>query len=389
MLALEAKAQSAERIIANARLVLEGEVLTGSVCLRDGVIHDIATGTSTSAGALDAEGDYLVPGLIDLHTDNLEKHIMPRPGVQWPAMSAALAHDALVVAGGITTVLDCVCVGATIRNPGRNELLMPTIDGIRNARRLGMLRADHLLHLRCEVTDETVVEQLGKVVDDPLVRLVSVMDHGVGNPHVKDPQGFRRRYMKRHGMNDAEFDDFMNHIVAEGETLSPANRASIAELAGKHGIPLATHDDGTAAQIEFAVDLGADIAEFPLTSAAARAARRNGLRIVAGAPNVVRGGSQSGNVAVTELATKGLLDIMASDYVPTSLILGAFGLMRDPIGFDLPRAIATVTSAPADTIRLRDRGRIAVGLRGDLLRVTMIEGAPVVRAVWSEGRLVH
>jgi alpha-D-ribose 1-methylphosphonate 5-triphosphate diphosphatase len=389
MLASHPEVLSTDQIIANARLVLENEVVIGSVRLRDGMIHDVSTGGSVGPGALDAAGDYLVPGLIDLHTDNLEKHIMPRPGVRWPASSAVLAHDALVISGGITTVLDCVCVGTTLRNPGRNELLVPTVEGIRAARRMGALRADHMLHLRCEVTDETVVEQLDQVIDDPLVRLVSVMDHGPANPNAKDPQGFRERYMARHGMNDAQFEEFMRRVVVESETRSPAHRIAIGELAGKHGVPLATHDDRSPAQIEFGLGLGADIAEFPLTLDAAGAARRHGMRIVAGAPNIVRGSSQSGNVVVADLAAHDLLDILTSDYVPTSLILGAFGLTQDSIGFDLPRAIATVTSIPAETVRLHDRGRIAVGLRGDLTRVAMVEGVPVVREVWREGRLVH
>lgn len=383
------QAQSTDQIIANARLVLEDKVVAGSIRLRDGMIQDVSIGGSAVSGALDAEGDYLLPGLIDLHTDNLEKHIMPRPGVWWPAASAVLAHDALVISGGITTVLDCVCVGTTERNPGRNELLVPTVDGLHAARRLGALGADHMLHLRCEVTDETVVEQLRQVIDDPLVRLVSLMDHGPANPNVKDPHGFRERYMKLHGMDDTQFEAFMRRIAAESESLSPAHRIAIGELAGKLGIPLATHDDRSPAQIEFGHRLGAEIAEFPLTLDAAAAARRNDMRIVAGAPNIVRGSSQSGNVAVADLAAHDLLDILTSDYVPISLVLGAFGLTRDPIGFDLPRAVATVTSVPAEAVGLHDRGRIASGLRGDLSRVAMIDGMPVVREVWREGRPVH
>lgn len=389
MLASYLDAPSTEHIIANARLVLEGEVVTGVLCLRNGIIHDVSTGGTVVPGALDAEGDYLVPGLIDLHTDNLEKHIMPRPGVRWPAVPAVLAHDALVIAGGITTVLDCVCVGTTERNPGRDALMMPTLDGIRKARQFGALRADHMLHLRCEVTDESVVEQLGGVIDDPLVRLVSVMDHGPANPNVRDPQGFRERYMRRHGIDDAQFDEFIRRVAAETEKCSPARRIAIGDLAGQRGVPLATHDDRSPEQIEFGLALGADIAEFPLTLDAAAAARRFDMRIVAGAPNIVRGGSQSGNVVATDLAANGLLDILTSDYVPTSLILGAFGLTRDPVGFDLPRAIATVTRVPAETVRLHDRGRIAIGLRGDLARVAVIDGMATVRAVWRQGRFVH
>ena len=333
-------------------------------------------------------GDFLLPGLVDLHTDHFEKHVLPRPGTQWSALAAVLAHDAQMAAGGVTTSFDCVCVGVSIKHPERREIFRPMIDAVREARAKGMLRADHIVHLRCEVTDEAVVELFDSVADHAAVGMMSLMDHAPGHRQYPDVKRFRERTMKNLKLSEAEADAHIARLLGAQEYLVPRNRLALAERGKDRDLAIASHDDETPEHVADAAALGITVTEFPTTLAAAKAARDKGMKIIMGAPNLLRGGSHSGNVSVAALAAEGLLDNLASDYVPASLLQAAFRLTEEAHGFTLPQAVATVSAQPAETARLADRGRIAPGLRADLLRVAVIEGQPFVKTVWRESERV-
>jgi len=373
-----------ERILSNARLVLEDEVVQGNLYLRDGRIAEVAIGATAVPGAEDMEGDFVLPGLIDLHTDHFEKHVLPRPGTRWDMVSAVMAHDAQMAAGGVTTTFDCVCVGVSIKHPERRELLAPMIDAVREASDKGMLRADHIVHLRCEVTDEAVVELFDAVADHAAVGMMSLMDHAPGHRQYPDIQRFRERTMKNLKLSEAEADAHIERLLNSQEYLVPRNRLDLAQRARDRGLAIASHDDETQEHVAEAAALGITVAEFPTTLAAAQAARDKGMKIIMGAPNLMRGGSHSGNVSAAELAAEGLLDNLASDYVPASLVQAAFRLTGEAHGLSLPAAVATVSATPAATAGLADRGRIAPGLKADLLRVAVIEDQPFVKTVWRD-----
>lgn len=378
----------AEAVLSNARLVLADEVVRGSLLLRDGRIAEIATGRTAVSGAEDLGGDYLLPGLIDLHTDHFEKHVLPRPGTRWNMVSAVMAHDAQMAAGGITTSFDCVCVGVSIKHPERREIFRPMIDAVREASTKGMLRADHIVHLRCEVTDEVVVELFDAVAEHAAVGMMSLMDHAPGHRQYPDVQRFRERSMKTLQLSAAEADAHIERLLGAQETVVPRNRIALAERGKARGLAIASHDDETPEHVAEAAALGISVTEFPTTLAAARAARDHGMKVIMGAPNLLRGGSHSGNVSAAALAAEGLLDNLASDYVPGSLLQAAFRLAEEPHGLALPQAVATVSAQPAETARLGDRGRIAPGLRADLVRVALVERQPYVKTVWREAERV-
>ncbi len=379
---------SAERVLSNARLVLEDEVVQGSLLLRDGRIAGIASGPSALPAAEDMAGDFILPGLIDLHTDHFEKHVIPRPGTRWNMVAAVLAHDAQMAAAGITTSFDCVCVGVSIRHPERREILRPMIDAVRRARDSDMLRADHIVHLRCEVTDEVVVDLFDSVADDAAVGMMSLMDHAPGHRQYPDVARFRERSMKTLQLSEAEADAHIERLMGAQEFVVPRNRRALAERARERGLAIASHDDETPEHIAEAAALGITVTEFPTTLAAARAARDHGMKIIMGAPNLMRGGSHSGNISTADLAGAGLLDNLASDYVPASLVQAAFRLTEAEHGIALPQAVAAVSATPAATAGLADRGRIAPGLRADLLRVALVEGRPFVKTVWRDAQRV-
>lgn len=376
-------------IIENARIVLADRVIErGFVAAVDGVIAEIGEGRAPERG-VDAGGDLLLPGLVELHTDHLEAHVMPRPKVHWDPIAAVIAYDAQIATSGITTVLDSLRVwreeGAEDAD-GQAKLLSNAID---DARRRNLLRVDHYLHLRCEVPMPNVVADAEELIGRPDVRLMSLMDHTPGQRQFRDPVKLRDYYRgKSGGMSDAELDRLFTRRIELHTRHAARNYTSLIALAASHKTPLASHDDTTTAHVEQSIADHVAVAEFPTTIDAAATLHEAGVRVMMGAPNLIRGGSHSGNVATLDLARAGTLDIMSSDYVPSSLLAAALRLPDCATNYDLPSAIRTVSKTPADIVGLTDRGEILAGKRADLIRVFVSEGAAAVRGVWSAGRRV-
>ena len=377
---------SAETVLSNARIVLEDRILPGSVLIRDGRIADISEG-ATRTGE-DLEGDFLIPGLIELHTDHLEQHYSPRPGVRWNTTAAIQAHDAQVATSGITTVFDCLRMGADEDGGFEKGEMRGLADAIQAAQKDGRLRAEHLFHLRCEVSSDNVLEHFEDFANDPYVRLVSLMDHAPGQRQFQSMDQYILYYKEKRGLSDEAFAQFVARRQAGSAKYSAIHRDELARICGERGITVASHDDATLEHVDEAVGHGVRLAEFPTSFDAAEASHKAGMSVLMGAPNIVRGKSHSGNIAARDLAERGVLDVLSSDYVPLSLLHAPFVLSDELEGFSLPRALAMVTTTPARTVGLDDRGRIVPGLRADLVHVHREHGVPVVRATWREGRRV-
>ncbi len=237
----------------------------------------------------------------------------------------------------------------------------------------GLLRVDHFLHLRCEVPMPDVVAEAAELIGRPDVRLVSLMDHTPGQRQFRDEEKLRDYYRgKKGGMTDAELDVLFEKRHRYQAAYAAGNYAALVELAQTHATPLASHDDTTLEHVSQAIRDGVAIAEFPTTVEAADALHAAGVRVLMGAPNLVRGGSHAGNVATAELARAGVLDILSSDYVPSSLLMAALRLPEAVPAIDLAAAIRTVTKTPAEAVGPDDRGEIAVGKRADLIRVRVV-----------------
>lgn len=376
-----------ELVLTNARIIGRHSVINGSVQIVNGKIGSVDRGRSKTSGAIDLENDFLAPGLVDIHTDNVERHLEPRPGVAWPAIAALLSHDRQIAGAGITTVFDSLYVGGadTPREQKRGNNLELSIGSLDVAAKDDLLKVNHLLHLRCEVVWKETVTFLERFIDNPAVRLVSVMDHTPGQRQWRDMEKWRQFNSRK--FSNAEMDTILASRFGEQARFAGDNRAQIVRLAQDRGIALASHDDTTVEHIEEARAAGIEISEFPCTLEAARAARKHGMATVMGAPNLVKGGSHSGNVAARELAEAGLLDALASDYVPQSLVQAAFEL-HSSYGLSLPDAVAMVSYQPARMVGLLDRGEIAADRRADLIRIRVSNGLPVVRTVWCGGEQV-
>lgn len=374
-----------ERRIFSDRLLTPEGLVSGEAVLQDGLVAAVELRASPSPQALDWTDDWLVPGLVDIHTDNLEKHYQPRPGALWDAYGAALAHDGQCAAAGITTVLDSLSLHGRKEGLDRKLALGPMIAGVDAAQADGALRADHLLHLRCEVTNPELLSLLEPHADNPRLKLLSVMDHTPGQRQTSNVEGLQARMIAA-GHPEAEVAEMIAvRHAGRDPSLAQANRRKVVAFAREYGVPICAHDDATMEHVDEAHDDGCVIAEFPVTLEAARKARSYGMSICMGGPNFVRGSSHSGNLSARECAEHDLLDILASDYVPLSMLRSAFMLIDD-FGWTPQRALSVVAAGPARSLGLTDRGEIAPGQRADLLRVSRrTAGWPVPAEVWRQG----
>ncbi len=377
-----------ETILANARIILSDEVVAGSLKIKDGQIIDIAQGSHVPAGAIDCAADYVSPGLIELHTDNLERHMTPRPAVDWPHRQAIVAHDRELAGTGITTVFDAIRVGSIVsdsnRRYGKYARLMA--DEILHMRAMGALKISHHIHLRAEICSETLADELAEFGEADRVGIVSLMDHTPGQRQFRDLKKFEAYVCGRHNFDRDGFTEYVQFLYGLQERFGEAHETAAVAAAKRYGATLASHDDTTAEQVAASKAHGVSLAEFPTTVEAAEACHSASIATIMGAPNLVRGGSHSGNVAAQELARLDRLDILSSDYVPAALLMGAVRVAQ--IWDDWAKGIATVTKNPARHVQLEDRGSIAIGKRADIIRFSVLDDMPVVRMVWSEGRQV-
>lgn len=372
--------------LANAHLITEHSDFIGSISFnKDGII-DIAEGASVPAGAIDCECDYVCPGLIELHTDNLERHLQPRPGVYWSRKAAILAHDRELASTGITTVFDALRVGSVLseeQTTGHVKYARETATDILSLVASDSLNISHFLHLRAEVCTDTLPDELNEFGDNDRVGLVSLMDHTPGQRQFRNVEKLKEYLRGKHGFSDEKIKSHFAERIELQARVGSKHRDIAVDFSRSVGAILASHDDTTAEDVKASADVGVTVAEFPTTIEAAEACRSANQSIIMGAPNVIRGGSHSGNVAATELGDAELLDILSSDYIPASLLMGAvrLGQRQD----DLAAGIRLVTSAPADAAGLADRGRLEVGKRADIVRFRINDDLPMVGGVYARG----
>jgi alpha-D-ribose 1-methylphosphonate 5-triphosphate diphosphatase len=331
---------STEQIFTNGRIVTRDSAFDGTVVVRDGRIVEVSDGR-TAAPAIDLEGDVLIPGLVELHTDNMEKHFAPRPGVQWPSLAAVLAHDTQIAAGGITTVFDSLSLGDVRGETDRVKNRARMVEAIATVNEKRLSRAEHRLHLRCEIAPDDAVDAVDRWIDLPIVGLVSINDHTPGQRQFLDAEKLKQYYMGKHLMTADQFEEFRTRALELHARNAARHRREIVARAQARALPLASHDDATRHHVDEAIDDGMTIAEFPTTHEAAAASREAGMAVLVGAPNL-----------------------------------------------SLADAVRLASRNPAVAVGLDDRGEIAPERRADLVRVRVNDHAPVVRAVWREGERV-
>ncbi|WP_439548571.1 alpha-D-ribose 1-methylphosphonate 5-triphosphate diphosphatase [Falsiroseomonas sp.] len=376
-----------ETILTNALLVLPTEVLAGTIVIRGDRIADVQPGRSHAASAQDLGGDHVIPGIVDVHTDNLERQVQPRATARWPSRSAMIAHDSQTAAAGVTTVLDALCLGDLGFDAGRTQTFKEGVQDLDALSGTGLLRSDHFLHLRCELPAADMVELVDPVADHPLVRMISLMDHSPGVGQYRDVDRYKKMRVRQHSLSPDQVDRRIAELLEQRGRLREPQRRWLIDRVRHRALPLASHDDATPEEIAANAADGIMISEFPVAMEAAEAAKRMGVQVIAGAPNIVRGGSHSGNVAAADLVRAGAVDVLASDYVPPAMIEAAW-LAVGHGDTTLPDAVAMITDRAARMAGFTDRGRIEAGLRADLVQVRPHEGHAIVRKVWRAGERV-
>ena len=372
-----------EYALKNARVVTRDEDFIGSVLVRDGCIASVDRGVSQTGE--DLAGDVLMPGIIDIHTDNLEKHFYPRPNIDWDPVSAAVVHDGGCLSVGVTTVFDSLSLGSFNGSAARGKANLHRLtEGLVAAKQADMLKAEHRIHWRCETTSDVLGEWLLDFSEHPMSTMFSLMDHTPGQRQYRNIETYLKNW-RDNGMTTEAIDIRLAECRDRQARNGDVNAALVAEVAKARNATLISHDDETPEHIDRAADLGATVAEFPVTLEAAARAQARGMTIVMGGPNLMRGGSYSGNVPAAELAEKNLLEAFASDYVPRSLIECAFRLTAPGFDWPLAQGVATVTATVAEAADLDDRGVVEPGKRADLLRVRVVGGMPILKGVWAQG----
>lgn len=375
-----------EQIYTNYRLQLPDQEVLGTLVVRNGTIADIQPGVITQGQ--NGNGDYLLPGLIELHTDNLEQCITPRPKVRFPLDAAAVYHDRELISAGITTVCDAIAVGDITPTSMRLTQFGSMIGAIEQGQEQGRFVVDHRLHLRCELAYEHAYDIAEQYADHPLLSLISLMDHTPGQRQFAKIDKYKEYYMGKHGISEAEMEEFIQDRLDAQNNHADRNRQNLVQLTRTKQIALASHDDATAEHVQQAVADGAEIAEFPTTLDAAKEAHRHGLKILMGAPNLILGGSHSGNISAMELVERDLVDIISSDYVPQSLLQAMF-LIAHTTETPIHQAMQLFTLNPAKAIGLADdRGSLEIGKRADFITVYDDGTVPCLTSVFRQGQRV-
>lgn len=372
------------RAINNARVVTPDGVLeAASVVIEEGRIAGVFDRAETSGETLDAAGCYLLPGMVDLHADAVERQAMPRPGARLPARIAFLEADRQLAFAGVTTAFDAVAfMDADLRGVERAEELCGAVLRLRED---ALVR--HELHGRCELPQRRSLEAVLALLGEGGVRLVSVMDHTPGRGQFRDLASYERFYREVRGTDDAGYEAALEEL-RHGGGLSLVGRFDELSLAAEEaGAVLASHDDYSAEQVEAVARRGGKLSEFPVNLAAARGAKELGLAVCVGAPNALRGRSTSGNLSASDAIRLGLADALCSDYHSPSMLHAVFELARKKT-LMLPAAVRLASSNPARAVGISDRGRIQEGGLADLIVVGERFGLPTVTYTIVAGTVV-
>ncbi|MFZ2177120.1 MAG: alpha-D-ribose 1-methylphosphonate 5-triphosphate diphosphatase [Rhodococcus sp. (in: high G+C Gram-positive bacteria)] len=384
-------------VLGHVRAVLPGRVFDDArIVVRDGRIVEVGEVTVGTPIDVDGGGLYCLPGLVDVHSDGLERERLPRPGAELPWMFSMMSFEGKLRAAGVTTVFH----GASFsdREAAKNQRsvhaameMCAAIEAWNDRETDGRLVDHRVLH-RLDVRSAAGLEAMRSQFDQQLEAgrisdtqpaVISHEDHTPGIGQYAD-RAFYERYVA--GMRGISAEDArlaVDHVVRERESNIGVREEAMDWLAGRAAtgcVRVFGHDPESAVEIADLARRGGNVAEFPTTEEAAREARDRGMSVVMGGPNILRGGSHSGNVSASELAGLGLVTALASDYLPSSLLGAAFTLAGQAT-MPLHRAVSLITSGPATAVGLSDRGALEPGRRADLVLVGLEHQCPVVRSV--------
>lgn len=381
--------------LSDLKIVLPDGILEhGSIQVKDGIITDIIEG-SASNDVPSLDGLTLIPGLIDLHGDMLERDVQPRPSARFPTEMGLIELDKRLAGSGITTAYAAISFAWKGNDLRTQESATEMINKINELNHL--LLVDLKVHARFEITNPATAPILTELLEAQKIQLVSVMDHTPGQGQYADIDRYLNFMHKWLGVSQDSLgsmkDEIMSKVKLSIEAEAEKDRnwdiiEQICAVAAAHNIPVASHDDDTRDKVNRQSEFGISISEFPVSQEAAEAAHDNNMHVIMGAPNAYRGKSTSNNLSAMDAIQQGLVDILATDYFPASMIHTAFKLTREGY-MPLHESIKLVSTNAADIMGLHDRGRIEIGRRADLVLVHENEQFPRVRGTLSAGIPIH
>lgn len=334
--------------------------------------------------AVDFGEKKVVPGFVDLHSDAIEKEIEPRPGARFPSAMAVVEFDKKLSMAGITTMYHAVGFNDGELTKGRGtEQSKALIEEIfeANKKHLGV---DNLIHARFEITSETSLPVLKDLILNKKIDMLSIMDHSPGQGQFKTLEAWKKYFLKTYAINEDEVEAYLENKRGKDKVGIVEN---LVAFALSHGIAVLSHDDDCEEKLNTLRALGVTFSEFPLSVEVAKKAKEMGISTGMGAPNVVRGGSQGGNIAARELIKEGVCDYLCSDYHPASMLMSPYKL-KDDINLPLADGFALVSSTPARLAGLNDRGEIKVGLLADIIVIDESHFPKIILTI-KDGEVVY
>ncbi|PIC98994.1 phosphonate metabolism protein PhnM [Sporosarcina sp. P29] len=383
-------------VIHNGNIITENEILEGFAVVVEGeFIQDIIPQEDVmkfpEANRIDAGGGLISPGFIDIHSDYIETIASPRPSCMMDFDISLREAEKVLISHGITTMFhslsfygEDVFTQKTMHHPKNIQRMIDAIHSTHG--NLHLIR--HRLHARFEIDNMGGVTSLVQNIEDDKVHLLSFMDHTPGQGQYRNLEVYRETLKGYRDLSDSD----INVLIAERQTtefLTTENIKEIAEIAAKKGIAIASHDDDNVQKLELVKTFGTTISEFPITLDVAKKAKELGLHTIAGAPNVLLGGSHSGNLSAAEAIHHNCIDILCSDYYPAGLLHAVFAL-HEQYGNDLHKMFMMVTLNPAKAVRIDDElGSIKIGKKADLLIIErMDDGYPMLTTTMVNGMLI-
>lgn len=372
--------------ITNARLVLADQVVEhASLLIEDGRIAAINPSDANAEQKVDLGNRYLLPGLIDLHADALEKDIEPRPNVHFPLEFAIAQADKRNAAAGITTVFHSLSFANAELGLRNNTMAAEIVRAIHAFSDKALV--DNRVHTRYEITDPTALPVLLELLDEDAVHLLSIMDHTPGQGQFKDMRAYQDYLQNSYQKTEAETQSLIDDKRSQAKAAQIRVRQLINHAHSKN-VHVASHDDDCLEKVSAIKALGVHISEFPINLDTARHAIEQGMSTIMGAPNILRGKSQSGSMKAQDAIEHGVATCLCSDYSPASLLAAVFLLEQHGV-LTLPEAVKLTSLNPARALGLTDRGEIAVGKRADLICVDFAGSFPQARQTWVHGQPVY
>lgn len=372
-----------QTIIRSTSVLIDGHFQGADIVIQGEIITAVKPYNSLDV-AIDLGSRRIVPGFVDLHSDAIEKEIEPRPGARFPTAMAVIELDKKLSMAGITTMYHAIGFNDEALHKGRgteqaNELIQEIYEA--NKQHLGV---DNFIHVRFEITSDGSVSTIKKLIEENKVDMLSIMDHSPGQGQFKTLESWKHHHLKCYQLEENEVEEYLKDKASKDKVTIVED---LVQFGLEHNLPVLSHDDDCQEKLDTLKGLGITFSEFPLSVEVAQQAKNMGIATGMGAPNVVRGGSQSGNIAAKELINKRVCDYLCSDYHPASMLLSPYRLKED-VNLPLEDGFALISSTPAKLAALDDRGEIKEGKIADIIVIDESH-FPKVVLTFKNGEVVY